>query len=221
MVFRNYALSSFITNHKQWFYKMEIPQQLRTFAHQHFQNSSIEFDKIGVELFALCLEMNNTATLGIKRRLLAASSPTIYQKTPFCLSLSGPSNDMITHLDKIVRQCCAFVLKPLAYIQRGVTPPSHLHNTVFYLDTPQMEIAIWWRMLIFREVWTNLTQHCQSSIKYCPKQHDVYHSPQFRYPWDRVCDFGIVPSNFDGDDTIEFQSTGIQICFALNTANHV
>eukprot|EP00961_Rhodomonas_salina_P150955 2032851-Rhodomonas_salina.1 len=162
--------------------------------------------------------MNEAAKLGIKKRLSTNSGlpATFLTNIPFCPHTS--SDGVQSRFDDVVRQCCSFVRKPLAYIQRGLLPPQHLHKAAFYFDTLHDGKSEWWTVLIYQEVLASLTQDGMSSIRYGPKPQDVYHSPPFECIWRESSNKDISYVNCSGCHAINLQSTGIELCFEVH--NH-
>ena len=124
---------SFVTD-----YRMPIPGQLRSFAPQLFEAGLFVIDQVSVELDVVNVYINDAAACAIKTRLAAAACSK--QAAAACLQvdsldshlhLSDSRGATFAQFDAVVRQCCAFMLKPLAYAQRGVIPPPNLHRAVF------------------------------------------------------------------------------------------
>eukprot|EP00961_Rhodomonas_salina_P066652 895269-Rhodomonas_salina.1 len=116
-----------------------------------------------------------------------------------------------------VQKCCAFVLKPLAYLQRGVMPPRSLQTGMVFFGGEGFENPVWWNAVFFRMVWAYLACESYSKIRYGPKPNDIYHSLPAFYDGDAedpVPD-GLVYINCCGHDRISLESAGISLCFQI------
>eukprot|EP00961_Rhodomonas_salina_P062839 843619-Rhodomonas_salina.1 len=108
---------------------MQAPVQLRSCAPHLFSSDAFTMrSSISISL----IEMNDAAKLGIMKRLLSASAPLL-SLNEFPVQFTTAAMQM--EFDKITRQCCAFFLKPLAYINHGRIPPYSLHKMMIHFNT--------------------------------------------------------------------------------------